>query len=58
MEVKFLKPVLPCEGENLQVCGTVMEKNDTFKRITLKVSIVGDKGVKYLRGMMKVGVAE
>lgn len=58
VEVKFLKPVFPDEKETLRVCGTVTEKNDTFKRITLKVAIVGSSGTKYLRGIMKVGVTE
>jgi hypothetical protein len=41
----------------LQVEGTVVDKNDAFKLLTLKVTITAD-GKKVLRGSMKVGVRD
>lgn len=58
VEVKFLKPVVLGEAEGFVVRGKVTEKNETFKRLVIKVSVVGNNGVKYLRGAMKVGVVE
>lgn len=48
---------LSCTRE-LSVTGTVTDKNDTFKLLTLKVTISDNDGTKYLRGNMKVGVRE
>lgn len=42
---------------NIEVTGSIIEKNDTFKFITLKVAITSN-GTKVLRGKMKVGIRE
>lgn len=63
VEMKFLKPVIV--NDNLKIVGEVIEKNDLFKTITVKVEIfrLGDSthGIapeKVLRGKMQIGVME
>lgn len=58
VEVKFVRPVIPGEGIVLTVTGTVTEKHELFRRLTVKVAVTGEDGVKYLRGTMKVGVSD
>lgn len=58
VEVKFVKPLVPGEGLDLTVSGTVTEKHDLFRRLTVKVTVTGADGSKYLRGTMKVGVLD
>lgn len=58
VEVKFVKPVIPGSGVDLTVTGTVTEKHELFRRLTVKVAITGEDGTKYLRGTMKVGVLD
>ncbi len=58
VEVKFLKPLLLCNSEALEVAAKVTEKHDVFRRITIKVTISDAKGEKVLRGTMKVGVTD
>jgi acyl dehydratase len=55
VSVEFPRPLQLASPKELSVAGTVIEKNDTFKFITIKVSISDDAGRKYLRGSMKVG---
>ncbi|MCR4661435.1 MAG: dehydratase [Clostridia bacterium] len=53
VEISFTKPVYV--GDELEVFGEVLEKNDLFKFIVLKVSI--KRGTeKVLRGKMQVGI--
>lgn len=54
--IKFVKPVF--EGDVLTIKGTIIEVNETFKRLVLKVVIANQNGQKVLRGTMKVGVLE
>lgn len=58
VETKFAAPLVLDESAKLNVCGKVVEKNDLFKRIVLKVIITDEDGNKVLRGTMKVGVAD
>lgn len=55
VEVKFTKPVFV--GDVLEVIGEVVERNEVFHQLVLKVSIARDKE-KVLRGKMKVIVNE
>ena len=54
VEAKFLRPV--CPGDELTVAGTVREKNDTFRLLTIKAEIRNQKGEKVSGARMKVGV--
>lgn len=54
VEVKFAKPVYA--GDILTVEGEIEELNDTVKQVVLKFSVINHKGIKVLRGRMKVGV--
>ena len=54
VEAKFLRPV--CPGDELTVAGTVREKNDTFRLLTIKAEIRNQKGEKVSSARMKVGV--
>lgn len=58
VEVKFVRPLIPREGLDLVVSGTVTEREERFRRLTVKVSVTGEDGTKYLRGTMKVGVLD
>ncbi len=54
VETDFPKPVYP--GDTLTVTGTVKEKDDTFRNITLAVRIRNQNGDTVLRGKMRLGV--
>ncbi len=54
VSVEFPKPVFL--GENLTIKGKVIEKNDIFKFIVLKVLITNEKGEKKVKGNMRIGV--
>lgn len=54
VEVEFVKPVLI--GDELIIIGTVVEKNDVFKTIWLKVVIKNQAGKKVCRAKMRIGV--
>ncbi len=56
VESKFLKPVTA--GEKLTVSGEVTDKNDTVKRIEIKVIMTNEKGEKVLKGKMQVLIDE
>lgn len=58
VEVKFVRPLVPGEGLDLVVSGTITEREERFRRLTVKVSVTGADGTKYLRGTMKVGVLD
>lgn len=57
VEVKFAKVHYPGSG-TLAVYGKCTEKQDTFRRIVLKVRVTNEAGETILRGQMKIGVAE
>lgn len=58
VEMKFLKPVIV--GDKLKIVGEVIEKNDLFKIIVLKVEIfrLNTMCEKVLKGKMQIGVIE
>ncbi len=56
VESKFLRPVTA--GEKLTVTGEVMDKNDTVKRIELRVTMTNKEGEKVLKGKMQVLIDE
>lgn len=56
VEANFLKPVYT--GDTLEITGTVIEKNDLFKQITIKVVMYNQNNVKVFRGQIKAGVFE
>lgn len=53
---KFAKPVLI--GDVLTISGTVTEKHDLFKEVTLKAKVVNQHGKTVCRGEIKAGVAQ
>ncbi len=54
VETDFPKPVYP--GDTLTVTGTVKEKDETFRNITIAVRIRNQTGDTVLRGRMRLGV--
>ena len=54
VEAKFAKPVYI--GDTLTVQGTVGEKNETFREITVKAVITNQRGERVVRGVVKAGV--
>ena len=54
VETDFPKPVYP--GDTLTVTGTVKEKDETFRNITVAVRIRNQAGDTVLRGKMRLGV--
>lgn len=56
VDVSFVKPVYV--GDILEVKGMVVDVNDTFRQIELKVEIFNQDAKKVLRGKMKVGVID
>jgi acyl dehydratase len=63
IDVKFVKPVViyGCKNNNgggylVDVVGTVTEKHDLFRRLTVKARIKNESGEDVLRATMKVGV--
>ncbi len=54
VEAAFVKPVYA--GETLKVCGEVVEKNDKYRLIIVKMFILNADGHKVCRGKMNVGV--
>ena len=56
VETKFKKPVMV--GDQLKITGEVVECNDHFSVITLKVKMENQKGEKVLQGKMKVGILD
>lgn len=45
-------------GDEITIRGKVIEKNDIFRCIVLKVRIIGSTGVTLLRGKMRIGVMD
>lgn len=56
VEANFLQPVF--KGDTLKIIGTVIEKNDLFKQITMKVVMHNQNDIKVFRGLIKAGVLE
>ena len=56
VRINYMKPVTI--GDTLTVSGTVKEKDERFRIITLKTDIYDDKERKVVRGMMTVGVRD
>ena len=56
VETKFAEPVFV--GDVLEVKGEVMEKNDTYRLIFLKVTIRNENGKKVCRGKMQIQVLD
>ena len=54
VETDYPLPVYP--GDTLSVSGTVKEKDDTFRTVTLAVRIRNAAGKTVLRGRMRLGV--
>lgn len=57
VEISYAKPVF-VSSSPLKVRGEVIEKDDRFSRITVKVSIFDKNGVKVCRGVMQIGVLQ
>ena len=55
-QLKFVEPVFP--GDRILVEGEVIEKNDTFNMIVLKITMRNQTGKKVLRGKMDIMVRE
>lgn len=53
-ETEFAKPVRI--GDELTIKGVVKEKDDNFKLIWLKVTIINQKGEKVCRAKMRIGL--
>ena len=57
VEISYAKPVF-VSSSPLKVKGEVIEKDDRFSRITIKVTIFDKNGTKVCRGLMQVGVLQ
>ena len=55
VEINFLKPVF-LSMSPLKVEGEIIEKDERFSRIVVKVTIFDNEGKKVARGKMKIGV--
>lgn len=56
VEIKFAKPVYI--DDRLSIEGKITDKNDTFKQLTIKVTIRNQNGEKVSRGILKAGVQD
>ena len=54
VEINFTKSVFV--GDRLTITGEVVEKNELFQMIKMKVTITNSKNEKVVRGKMQVGV--
>lgn len=57
IELDYAKPVF-LSSSPLRIRGEVIEKDDRFLRITVKVSIFDQQNQKVCRGTMQIGVTE
>lgn len=55
VEISYAKPVF-IESSPLTIKGEVVEKDDRFSQIKIKVSIFDNQKQKVCRGIMKIGV--
>ena len=56
VDINFIRPVYT--DDLLVIKGEVIDKNELFKVIKIKVSIFNSKGEKVVRGKMQVGVID
>ncbi|MDR0853893.1 MAG: dehydratase [Clostridiales Family XIII bacterium] len=56
VSVDFVKPVIV--GDELHVEGEVIEKDERFNTILLKVKITNGSNAKVVRGKMRIGVSK
>ncbi len=56
VDINFIRPVYV--DDLLAIKGEVIDKNELFKVIKIKVSIFNSKGEKVVRGKMQVGVID
>lgn len=54
VDVQFAKPVYV--GERVRVCGQITEKDDKYRRITVKMAVYNAENIKVCRGKMEIGV--
>ena len=57
VEISYARPVF-VSSSPLRVRGEVIEKDDRFSRITVKISIFDKNGAKVCRGVMQIGVLQ
>lgn len=57
MDISFPNALVLETGE-VTISGTVIDKNETFKILTIKVQVLNATKKKVLRGTMKVGVRD
>lgn len=57
VEISYARPVF-VSSSPLRVRGEVIEKDDRFSRITVKISILDKNGAKVCRGVMQIGVLQ
>ena len=55
VETEFVKPVFI--GDELKIDGTIVDKNDAFQVVWLKVVITNQNGRKVCRAKMRIGVS-
>ena len=55
VEINYAKPVF-ISSSPLKIKGEVVDKDDRFSRITVKVNIFDKNGEKVCRGLMQIGV--
>ncbi|MGN0366672.1 MAG: MaoC/PaaZ C-terminal domain-containing protein [Suilimivivens sp.] len=58
VEIKFHKPVYVENGDRLLIRGKVVDKNDLFRLLIVKVTIENGQGVKVCKGKMQIGVID
>lgn len=56
VDVKFIKPTLV--GDKITIIGEVVEKNDTFRLLSIKASVRREDGTILSKAKMKVGVLD
>jgi 3-hydroxybutyryl-CoA dehydratase len=56
IELKFARPVFP--PDTLTIRGELVEKEEKFRLLKLKASVLNGTGEKVLRGIMNVGVMD
>ena len=57
IEMNYAKPVF-LSSSPLKIKGEVIEKDDRFSKITIKINVFNKDGIKVCRGIMQVGVLQ
>lgn len=57
IEINYVKPVF-ITSSPLKIKGEVIDKDDRFSRIKVKVSIMDNNNIKVCRGIMNIGVLQ